>query len=82
MVNHLYKRENISGEVDLFFSRRIGIGNNGALVPIIGGARLSGKINQTNVGLLSMFTEGVTDENIEKNRICSRTDHHTQPCLL
>lgn len=64
------------GEVDLFFSRRIGIGNNGALVPIIGGARLSGKINQTNVGLLSMFTEGVTDENIEKNNFSvARVNH-------
>jgi hypothetical protein len=55
------------GEVDLFFSRRIGIGNDGSLVPIIGGARLSGKINQTNIGLLSMFTEDVEDAGIEQN---------------
>lgn len=47
------------GEVDLFFSRRIGIGENGSLVPIIGGSRVSGKIGQTNVGLLSMFTDEV-----------------------
>ena len=33
-----------TGEVDLFFSRRIGIGSNGSIVPIVGGARLSGKI--------------------------------------
>ena len=55
------------GEVDLFFSRRIGIGTNGSLVPIIGGARLSGKAKNTNLGILSMFTEGVEKENIHKN---------------
>ncbi len=55
------------GEVDLFFSRRIGIGDNGALVPIIGGARLSGKVNQTNVGLLTMFTDDVEPSGIVKN---------------
>lgn len=53
------------GEVDLFFSRRIGIGENGQQVPIVGGARLSGKINKTNVGFLSMFTESF--ENGETN---------------
>ncbi|MBT8307926.1 MAG: carbohydrate binding family 9 domain-containing protein, partial [Maribacter sp.] len=36
------------GEVDLFFSRRIGIGEEGNVVPIIGGARVSGKANRTN----------------------------------
>ncbi|NNK70219.1 MAG: carbohydrate binding family 9 domain-containing protein [Flavobacteriaceae bacterium] len=55
------------GEVDLFFSRRIGISDDGGLVPIIGGARLSGKVGQTNIGLLSMFTEDVEDLSIEKN---------------
>ena len=55
------------GEVDLFFSRRIGIGNDGDLVPIIGGARLSGKVGNTNVGLLSMFTDDVEEASIEKN---------------
>ncbi len=54
------------GEVDLFFSRRIGIGPAGQVVPIIGGARLSGKVNRTNVGLLSMFTDAVPDSQIEK----------------
>ena len=55
------------GEVDLFFSRRIGIGEDGSVVPIIGGARLSGKVGQTNVGLLSMFTDDVEEAGIEKN---------------
>ncbi len=55
------------GEVDLFFSRRIGIGDDGQVVPIIGGARLSGKVKNTNLAFLTMFTEEVTDENIEAN---------------
>jgi hypothetical protein len=55
------------GEVDLFFSRRIGIGPNGEIVPIIGGARLSGKINNTNIGFLSMFTDDVESLGIKKN---------------
>lgn len=48
------------GEVDLFFSRRIGIANTGQIVPIIGGARLSGRQNKTNVGMLTMFTDEAT----------------------
>lgn len=64
------------GEVDLFFSRRIGIGEDGALVPIIGGARLSGKIDQTNVGFLSMFTDRVKDEDIQRNHFTvARVNH-------
>ena len=64
------------GEVDLFFSRRIGIGEGGRIVPIIGGARLSGKLNKTNIGLLSMFTEDVPEEDIEKNNFTvARVNH-------
>jgi hypothetical protein len=66
------------GEVDLFFSRRIGISDSGSVVPIIGGARLSGKINDTYVGFLSMFTEDlVTDqENVETtNYTMARVNH-------
>jgi hypothetical protein len=48
-----------NGEIDLFFSRRIGITDNGALVPIRGGARLSGKAAGLNIGLLDMQTEDV-----------------------
>ena len=55
------------GEVDLFFSRRIGIGGSGELVPIIGGARLSGKAKNTNLGVLSMFTDAVEATKIKKN---------------
>jgi hypothetical protein len=65
------------GEVDLFFSRRIGIGDDGSLVPIIGGARLSGKVGQTNVGFLSMFTDDVVEADIEKNNFTvARVNHN------
>ena len=47
------------GEVDLFFSRKIGIAESGQIVPILGGARVSGRVNKTNVGVLSMFTDDV-----------------------
>jgi hypothetical protein len=66
------------GEVDLFFSRRIGIGENGQQVPIVGGARLSGKINKTNVGFLSMFTEAFDngETNINGNNFTvTRVNH-------
>jgi len=43
-------------EVDLFFSRRIGLDDNGGLVPIRGGGRLSGKVGGLNVGVLNMQT--------------------------
>ena len=46
-------------EVELFFSRRIGI-NRGTQFPIEAGARLTGKLgSSTNVGFLSMRTEGI-----------------------
>ena len=45
------------GEVDLFFSRRIGIGPGGEVIPIYGGGRVSGKAGSLNVGLLNMQTE-------------------------
>ncbi|MEE8586112.1 MAG: DUF5916 domain-containing protein, partial [Acidobacteriota bacterium] len=48
-----------SGDVDLFFSRRIGLDDDGQEVPILAGARLSGKIGGTNVGFLNMQTEEV-----------------------
>ncbi len=48
------------GEVELFFSRRIGIGPEGEVIPIIGGGRLSGKLGDSyNVGVLDMQTQGV-----------------------
>ena len=48
------------GAVDIFFSRRIGLGDDGGPIPIVGGARLSGKVGtNTNIGFLNMQTESV-----------------------
>lgn len=47
-------------EVELFFSRRIGIGGDGQGLPIAGGLRVSGKIGErTNVGLLRMRSDSL-----------------------
>ena len=48
-----------SGDVNLFFSRRIGLDDSGSLVPIKGGACLSGKAGHYNIGLLNIQTEDV-----------------------
>ena len=46
------------GQTELFFSRRIGIDDTGAQIPITAGARLSGKVFDTvTVGVLNMQTE-------------------------
>jgi hypothetical protein len=50
------------GEVDLFFSRRIGIGEDGQQIPILGGARVSGKAGKFNVGLLNMQTDDYREQ--------------------
>jgi hypothetical protein len=42
----------------MFFSRRIGIGDDGE-VPIIGGGRLTGRVGGQTVGLLSVVTDDV-----------------------
>jgi hypothetical protein len=41
---------------DLFFSRQIGL-NRGRVIPIIAGARLTGKVGRTTVGMLNMLTD-------------------------
>jgi hypothetical protein len=46
-------------QLDLFFSRRIGLDEDGNLVPIKAGARLTGKMNGLNVGVLNMQTDDV-----------------------
>ncbi|MGQ0646799.1 MAG: DUF5916 domain-containing protein [Gemmatimonadaceae bacterium] len=45
--------------VDLFFTRRIGIDSLGQVTPIIGGARLTGRVGGLTVGALQMFTDDV-----------------------
>jgi hypothetical protein len=46
-----------AGEAELFFSRRIGIADSGEAIPIVGGARLSGRAGPLNVGVLNMQTD-------------------------
>ena len=49
-----------TGQTELFFSRRIGIGAAGQEVPILGGARLSGRVSENfTVGFLNMQTEAI-----------------------
>ena len=53
-------------DIEMFFSRRIGIGPDGSSVPILGGARVTGTAGGLNIGVLNMQTEsveGVTDGN-------------------
>jgi hypothetical protein len=58
----------VSEEVELFFSRRIGIGPDGEIIPINYGARLSGKMaKHTNIGALYMQTEGIEGVNTEND---------------
>ncbi|MDA1094855.1 MAG: DUF5916 domain-containing protein [Acidobacteria bacterium] len=45
-------------QTELFFSRRIGIDASGREIPILGGARVSGKVSDNvSIGLLNMQTE-------------------------
>ncbi len=43
----------------LFFSRRIGLDKDGSPIPIIGGARMVGRIGTWDIGALSMQTRGI-----------------------
>jgi hypothetical protein len=45
--------------VDLFFSRRVGIGDAARQVPIVAGGRISGRLGGLGVGLLDVQTEAV-----------------------
>ena len=61
------------GEIDLFFSRRIGLGPNGEAIGILGGGRMSGKAGAYNIGLLNMqsddFQESVPSNNFAVVRV-------------
>ena len=48
---------NTQVQTDLFFSRRIGLSENGQPVPIYGGARLAGKSGANNIGMLDIQTD-------------------------
>jgi hypothetical protein len=46
-----------AAETQLFFSRRIGLSDDGEPIPIWGGARLSGQVGQYRLGFLNMQTK-------------------------
>ena len=52
------------GEVDLFYSRRIGLAEDGSAIPLVGGARLHGRTGGYRLGFLAARTgagEDATD---------------------
>ena len=62
------------GELELFFSRRIGIGDDGTQIPIRGGGRLTGEVGaNTHIGVLNMQTASVdASETPSKNYTVAR----------
>src|SRR4029450_6759453 len=64
-----------SGEAEVFFSRRIGIADNGEAIPIIAGGRLSGKAGPVNVGLLNMQTDDTVDSAANNFTVARVTRH-------
>ena len=52
-----------TSEAELFFSRRIGLNDEGYEIPILAGGRLSGKVGATEVGFLNMETDAYRDRN-------------------
>jgi hypothetical protein len=59
--------------VDLFFTRRIGIDDNGNQQPILGGGRLSGRLGGATVGLLQMVTDAPTEGSDGQSFTVART---------
>ena len=44
-------------KADLFFTRRIGLSDGGQPIPIIGGARLTGKVRRHNIAVMNITTQ-------------------------
>jgi Domain of unknown function (DUF5916)/Carbohydrate family 9 binding domain-like len=53
-------------EADLIFTRRIGLSRSGGIIPILAGARLSGRQGAYNVGIMNMETDDVPDTLVPK----------------
>lgn len=47
----------LSGPSKLFYSRRIGLDEDGYLTPILGGARLTGRVGKWDMGFMDMQTQ-------------------------
>ena len=48
--------------LDLFFSRRIGLSDTGQPIPIIGGARMTGKVGGHNLAVMDIQTDRAFDK--------------------
>ncbi len=59
-------------EVDLFFSRRIGL-TSGVPIPILAGARMTGKMGEYNIGIMDMQTREAT--NIRTDRLIAAPEN-------
>ena len=66
-------------EAEVFFSRSIGIGPRGQAIPILGGARLTGRIGRTNVGLLNIQTSEVDEEKVPGTNFAVARVNHELP---
>ena len=70
----------ISGEAEVFFSRAIGIGPDGLEIPIIGGARLSGRVSpRTSIGIINMQTAEEELRGIPANNFSVARVQHEMP---
>jgi len=49
----------VKREADLIFTRRIGLSSSGGIIPILGGARLSGRQGRYNLGIMNMQTDDI-----------------------
>jgi hypothetical protein len=65
----------IGSEVRVFMSRSIGIGPGGQTIPILGGARLSGRVGHTSIGLITMQTDEVASVSQANNFAVARVSH-------
>ena len=65
---------NRSLETQIFFSRRIGLDADGTPIPIWGGARLSGKVGRTSIGVLDMQTKDHAKFTTDKSGALVRQD--------
>ena len=59
-------------EVEIFFSRRIGLDENRQEVPIDAGARMSGKVGKYQIGMLNMQTRHVDGRTAANNYTVGR----------
>jgi hypothetical protein len=48
--------------MDLFFSRRIGLSESGQPIPILGGARMTGKVGSHNLAIMDIQTDRAFDK--------------------